>query len=141
MKGLAVAVFSVVVSSGLPAPAAMHGGSGGSHASHGATHFGAHPGGHSMWRHPGRVGSFAHHPRFRFRGHTFFFIGAPLFAAPWLYYPYVWDSRWGPRYYVPGQPGYFLYYCPDPPGYYPGVANCPAGWLPVVPNDVENPGY
>jgi hypothetical protein len=64
-----------------------------------------------------------------------------MFAAPWLYYPYSWDAQWGPRYYVPGQPGYFLYYCPDPPGYYPAVVDCPIGWLPVVPDEAVDPEY
>jgi hypothetical protein len=139
MKGLAVAVFSVVVSSVLPASAFEHGGYGGSHGSQGANPLGAHsPRVHNpMWRHPVRVGRIAHHPHFRFRGHTFIFIGAPVYAAPWTYYPYVWDAEWGPTYYVPGQPGFFLYYCPDPAGYYPDVANCPAGWWPVVPNEED----
>ncbi len=140
MKGLAVSVLSAVLSSSLPALASGHGGHGGSHGGHG--HSGSHSGGHNpVWRHPGSAGHFAHHPRFRFGGHSFIFIGAPLFAAPWLYYPYVWDSQWGPRYYVPGQRGYFLYYCPNPPGYYPDVIDCPTGWLPVVPNEAVDPDY
>ena len=142
MKGLAVAVVSMALSAGWPAPVWGHGGHAGSHGSRGANHVSGHSGGHnSAWRHPGFVGHFAPHPRFRFRGRTLIFIGAPLFAAPWLSYPYVWDAQWGPRYYVPGQPGYFLYYCPDPPGYYPDVVNCPTGWLPVVPNEAADPEY
>ena len=142
MKSLAVAVVSMVLVSSFPALAAGHGGHGGSRGSHGAGHFSGHSGGHSpMWRHPNFAGHFTHHPRFSFRGHSFIFIGAPLFVAPWLRYPYVWDAEWGPRYYVPGQPGYFLYYCPNPRGYYPDVVNCPAGWLPVVPNEAMDPGY
>jgi hypothetical protein len=68
-------------------------------------------------------------------------IGAPIFAAPWLYYPYAWDPMWGPRYYVPDQPGTFLYYCQDPPGYSPEVRDCPGGWVQVVPDEVADPGY
>ncbi len=142
MKGPAVLVVSMVLSSGLPALASAHGEHGGSHGRHVVNHFSGHSGGHSpAWRQPGFTDHFTHHPRFRFRGHSFIFIGAPLFAAPWLYYPHYWDARWGPRYYIPGQPGYVLYYCPNPRGYYPEVVNCPAGWLPVVPNEVADPEY
>jgi hypothetical protein len=113
---------------------AGYGGSHGSHSGHSHAPTG-HPG------HFGHHGHFAHHPHFRFRGHGFIVIGAPLFAAPWLYYPYSWDPVWGPRYYVPGQPGTFLYYCQDPPGYFPEVRDCPGGWVRVIPEEAIDPGY
>jgi hypothetical protein len=99
--------------------------------------FAVHPG----WRPGWRVGHFVNHRHFRFRGRTFVFIGAPLFAAPWSYYPYVWDAQYGPAYYDPAQPGYFLFYCPEPAGYYPEIAVCPAGWYPVVPGDPGDGDY
>ena len=62
-----------------------------------------------------------------------FFVGAPVFAAPY-FYP-------SPRYYYPppppvyiqqpGQP--FWYYCPEANGYYPQVQVCPGGWQQVLP--------
>lgn len=92
-----------------------------------------------LWRRPVRT---AHPHRFQYRGQVFVVIGAPLYASPWLYYPYALGSAWGPSYYVPGEPGYFLYYCADPPGYYPEVQGCPTGWLQTVPEDPQAPpGY
>ncbi|MGZ5031887.1 MAG: hypothetical protein ACXWAC_01710 [Usitatibacter sp.] len=135
MKSLALALSVLTLSLGAPSFAQSHGSSHGGPAMHsfGGPRVVASPG----WRHfaPGR--HFVQHRPFRFRGHTFIFIGAPLFAAPWLYYPYVWDAQWGPRYYDPAQPGYFLYYCPQPAGYYPEVALCPTGWYPVVPSESD----
>src|SRR5471032_3049920 len=66
---------------------------------------GVHPGVHPvvrnpLWRRPVRA---VQQPRFRFRGHTFVvLVAAPLFAAPWLSYPYAVGSQWGHSYYVPG---------------------------------------
>jgi hypothetical protein len=135
MKGLAVALFASTLCAGAPSFAQVQGNL---HGSHGMQHSGVprivpSPG----WRHfaPGR--HFVHHRHFMFRGRTFVFIGAPLFAAPWLYYPYVWDAQWGPRYYDPAQPGDFLFYCPEPAGYYPQVSSCPVGWYPVVPSEPD----
>ena len=105
---------------------------------------GIHPGVHPvvrnpLWRQPV---SAVQHPRFRFRGQTFVVIGSPLYAAPWLSYPYALGTPWGPSYYVPGERGYFLYYCADPAGYYPEVENCPGGWWQTVPEAQEmDPGY
>ena len=85
-----------------------------------------------LWRRPVAV---RNPHRFRFRNQVFVVIGAPLYAAPWLSYPYAVGTPWGPSYYVPGESGYFLYFCPDPAGYYPEVQSCPAGWLQSVPDD------
>lgn len=139
MKGLAVAVFALALSSSAPSFAQQQNGS---HNGHGAQPSRGHlvkphPGWRPMWR----TGHFTHARHFHFRGRTFVFIGAPLFAAPWLYYPYVWDAQWGPQYYDPAQPGYFLYYCPEPAGYYPQVSSCPAGWYPVVPSEFNDGDY
>jgi hypothetical protein len=100
---------------------------------------GVHPGVHPvvrnpLWRSPVRA---VNQSRFRFRGHTFVVIGAPLYAAPWLSYPYALGSPWGPSYYIPGEQGYFLYYCADPAGYYPEVQNCPGGWWQTVPDEPQ----
>jgi hypothetical protein len=136
MKSLAVAFFALALSA--PSLAQQHGGPhNGRSARSGTPHVGVHPG----WRGAWRGGHFVNHRHFRFRGRTFVFIGAPLFAAPWLYYPYVWDAQWGPRYYDPAQPGSFLFYCPEPAGYYPEVAMCPTGWYPVVPSEPGDGDY
>ncbi len=82
-----------------------------------------------------------------------FFVGAPLFAAP-FFYPYSpYDY-----YYYPPSPAYiqqpppayiqqppnqqFWYFCPEANGYYPQVQVCPGGWQPVLPQPSgPGPGY
>jgi hypothetical protein len=91
-----------------------------------------------LWRRPVRTG--VPHPRYRFRGQPFVVISGPVFAAPWLYYPYAVGSPWGASYYIPGEPGYFLYYCADPAGYYPDVQDCPGGWYQSVPDESQDIG-
>ncbi len=143
MKGLGIAVVALVLSSAAPAFAQQNGiqrGPPGGHGGHsGQMGPGVRPGQRPMvvrgWRHVVPGVHFARHRAFRFRGHTFLFVGAPLFASPWVYYPYTWDAQWGPRYYDPAQPGDFLFFCPEPAGYYPEVSDCPAGWWPAVPNE------
>jgi hypothetical protein len=96
------------------------------------THARANP----LWRNPHR----AHMPRFRNHGRTFIFIGAPVYVAPWLSYPYAADTQWGARYSFPGEQESFLFYCPDTGGFVPEGA-CPAGWWPVVPDEAPEPQY
>ena len=94
-------------------------------------------------------GGFQHHHS---RAHVGIFIGAPLLAAPWYYYPQ-------PRYYypptviVPAQPPVYIeqpqaqvqeappvqqadnywYYCRDTQAYYPYVDRCASPWQRVIP--------
>lgn len=141
MKNLALLAFSAALVAAPHPAAAGHSGHGGSHGGfHGGSHPGFH-GGNPASRHWAHGAHFARHPHFRFRGHSFIVIGAPLLAAPWFYYPYAWDPYWGPRYYVPGQAGSFLYYCQDPPGYYPEVQSCYGGWVRVVPDEGTDDEY
>ena len=89
-----------------------------------------------LWRKPAP----AHMPRFRHRGHTFVFIGAPVYVAPWLSYAYVADAQWGARYSFPGEQESFLFYCPDTAGFVT-EGSCPSGWWPVIPDDVPEQDY
>ena len=91
-----------------------------------------------VWRHPAHVQG-QRHFRFQFHGHRYIVLAGPIFAAPWLYYPYVSTPDYPASFYVPDEPGYFLYYCPSPAGYYPDVVDCPAGWWSAAPDD--SPGY
>ena len=79
-------------------------------------------------------------PHFRHRGHTFVFIGAPVYVAPWLSYAYIPDAQWGARYSFPGEQESFLFYCPDTGGFVP-EGSCPSGWWPVVPDDAPEQDY
>jgi hypothetical protein len=93
---------------------------------------------HARWRTytPGRVAG--QHKPFRFRGNTFTIVGSPIYVAPWVVYPYVWDSQWGPRYSDPSQPGDVIYFCSSPQGYSWEVADCPGGWWPIVPGTYQS---
>jgi hypothetical protein len=97
----------------------------------------AHTGGASHSGHAGHAGphrGFAHSPRIGF------FVGAPLFAAPYYFYPPSYDDYPPMYYYPPPPPMYiqkpsqpFWYFCPDANGYYPHVQVCPGGWQEVLP--------
>ena len=102
-----------------------------------------------MAHHHGRHGHGGHGGHARFG----FYIGAPLFAAP--FYPYYAPAY--PRYYppvvvAPAPPPVYIentavpaapvtaeapenwwYYCMDARGYYPYVRDCPGGWQRVAP--------
>ena len=73
---------------------------------------------------------------------TGFFVGGPVFAAP-FFYP-------SPNYYFPPTPPMYIqqpsqpfwYFCPDANGYYPQVQVCPGGWQQVLPEPAgPGPGY
>lgn len=75
-------------------------------------------------------------------GHVGLFIGVPL-GAPWYpYYPSVVTIQSPqPVYYVERNPisstaplpSGWWYYCPNPAGYYPYVQSCTLPWQPVEP--------
>jgi hypothetical protein len=125
-----LAVIAALVAT-MSLPVLARGGAGRSgHSFSGARAHSGHAGPHRFFSGP-RVG---------------FFVGAPLFAAPFFYRtPGYYDDD----YYPPPPPMYiqqpsqpFWYFCPDANGYYPQVQVCPGGWQPVLPEPAgPGPGY
>lgn len=129
-----LAVIAVLVAT-VSLPVLARGGAGRSgHGFSGARTHSGHAGSH-------RFSSGSH--RFFSGPRVGFFVGAPVFAAPFFdpspsfYYPPL-----PPPVYIqqtPDQP--FWYFCPEANGYYPQVQQCPGGWQPVLPQPPASAPY